>query len=203
MAVEQIFSPPCCYLALSSWLTALLVVDVLPKIELYYEPMPYDERKIFFDLGQGSQHVTTIDQLYQHLADRIRNELEACNAAIFIRDDATGNFNLRVLSTQGRAAETDPGGARLQLSKRAFVVRRLMNLSTPLVIEPTEIETWSQALNSLLPSLREERAGEHDVLRTIKSRILVQIKQKNELLEYCPLGQDVAVLITRFMIENS
>jgi hypothetical protein len=76
---------------------------VLPKIELYYEPMPYDERKIFFDLGQGSQHVTTIDQLYQHLADRIRNELEACNAAIFIRDDATGNFNLRVLSTQGRA----------------------------------------------------------------------------------------------------
>jgi len=161
---------------------------VLPKIELYYEPMPYDERKIFFDLGQGTQHVTTIDQLYQHLADRIRNELEASNAAIFIRDDATGSFNLRVLSNQGRAAEIDPGGTRLQLSKRAFVVRRLVNLSTPLVIEPTEIETWSQALNSLLPSLREERAGEHDVLRTIKSRILVQIKQKNELVGILSFG---------------
>ena len=55
------------------------------------------------------------------------------------------------MSGQGRPAETDSGGKRLQLSKRAFVVRRLMNLSTPLVIEPREIETWSQALNSVLP----------------------------------------------------
>src|SRR4030095_13487278 len=161
---------------------------VLPKFELYYEPIPYDEGKIFFDLGQGTQHVTTIDQLYQHLAERIRNALEASNAAIFIRDDATGHFNLRVLSSQGRVAEIDPGGKRLQLSKRAFVVRRLVNLSTPLVIEPTEIETWSQALNSVLPSLREERASEHDVLRTIKSRILVQIKQKNELVGILSFG---------------
>ena len=161
---------------------------LLPKIERYYEPTPYDESKIFFDLGQGTQHVSTIDQLYQHLAERIRHALEASNAAIFVRDDSTGHFNLRVLSTQGRAAEIDPGGKRLQLSKRAFVVRRLMNLSTPLVIEPTEIETWSQALNSLLPSLREERAGEHDVLRTIKSRILVQIKQRNELVGILSFG---------------
>jgi len=28
---------------------------LLPKIESYYAPAPYDERKIFFDLGQGSQ----------------------------------------------------------------------------------------------------------------------------------------------------
>ena len=161
---------------------------VLARIEHYYEPAPYDERKIFFDLGQGTQHVTTIDQLYQHLAERIRNALEASNAAIFIRDDVTGHFNLRVLSTQGRSAEINPGGKRLQLSKRAFVVRRLMNLSTPLVIEPTEIETWSQALNSVLPSIREERAGEHDVLRTIKSRILVQVKQKNELVGILSFG---------------
>ena len=161
---------------------------LLPRIERYYEPTPYDESKIFFDLGQGTQHVSTIDQLYQHLAERIRLALEASNAAIFIRDDSTGHFNLRVLSTQGRAAEIDPGGKRLRLSKRAFVVRRLMNLSTPLVIEPREIETWSQALNSVLPSLREERAGEHDILRTIKSRILVQINQRNELVGILSFG---------------
>ena len=63
-----------------------------------------------------------------------------------------------------------------------------MNLSTPLVIEPQEIETWSQALNSVLPSLREERASEHEVLRTIKSTILVQIKQKNELVGILSFG---------------
>src|SRR5262245_59931496 len=48
---------------------------LLPRIEIYYEPTPYDERKIFFDLGQGTQQVSTIEQLYQHLANRIRDAL--------------------------------------------------------------------------------------------------------------------------------
>ena len=161
---------------------------LLPRIESYYAPAPYDERKIFFDLGPGSQHVATIEHLYQHLAERIRIALDAGNAAIFTRDEASGNFNLRVVASQGRPAETEFGGKRLQLTKRAFVVRRLINLSTPLVIEPKEIETWSQALNSVLPSLREERASEHEVLRAIKSTILVQIKQRNELVGILSFG---------------
>ncbi|HEV8169477.1 MAG TPA: GAF domain-containing SpoIIE family protein phosphatase [Pyrinomonadaceae bacterium] len=156
---------------------------LLPKIEGRYTPAPYDERKIFFDLGPGSQHVATIGDLYLHLAERIRRALDASNAAIFTRDEKTGNFNLRVVTH-------DPNlhGKRLQLSKRAFVVRRLMNLSTPLVIEPREIETWSQALNALHPEQREERAGEHEVLRAIKSTILVQVKQKNELVGILSFG---------------
>lgn len=164
---------------------------LLPRIERYYEPIPYDERKIFFDLGQGTQQVSSIDQLYQHLALRIREALEASNAAIFVRDEETGDFNLRVLSKQGRIHDTEADqtvNTRLTLSRRAFVVRRLMNLSTPLVIESSEIETWSQALNSLLPTLREERAGEHDVLRTIKARIMVQIRQKDELVGILSFG---------------
>src|SRR5215216_6330864 len=161
---------------------------LLQKIERYYAPAPYDERKIFFDLGQGSQNVTSIDQLYQRVAERVRNALDASNAAIFVCDDASGSFNLRVLAAQGRSAETDLDGKRVQLSKRAFVVRRLMNLSTPLLIEPREIETWSQALNSVLPETREERASEHEVLLAIKSTLLVQIRQKNELVGILSFG---------------
>ena len=156
---------------------------LLPKIESYYAPAPYDERKIFFDLGQGSQQVASIDQLYQRVAEKVRNALDASNAAIFIRDDTSGNFNLRVLTGAG-----DPACKPLQLDKRAFVVRRLMNLSTPLLIEPKEIETWSQALNSVLPSTREQRANEHEVLRTVKSTLLVQIRQKNELVGILSFG---------------
>lgn len=161
---------------------------VLPKIEHYYEPTPYDERKIFFDLSQGTRHVATIDHLYQQLAERVRAALDASSAAIFVRDEASGDFSLRVLAVQGRPAETEPAGKRLQLNKRAFVVRRLVNLSTPLVIEPREIETWSQALNSVLPSLREERASEHEILRTTNSRLLVQIRQKDELVGILSFG---------------
>src|ERR1044072_6788186 len=161
---------------------------LLPKIGRSYAPAPYDERKIFFDLGQGSQNITSIDQLYQRVAERVRNALDASNAAIFVRDDASGNFNLRVLSAQGRTPQTDVDGKRCQLGKRAFVVRRLMNLSTPLLIEPKEIETWSQALNSVLPETRAERAGEHEVLLSIKSTLLVQIRQKNELVGILSIG---------------
>jgi len=160
---------------------------LLPRIEHHYEPLPYDERKIFFELGQGTRHVNSIDQLYQQLAERIRDALEASNAAIFVRDDASGDFYLRVLSSQGRPASSS-GMLRLRLGKRAFVVRRLMNLTTPLMIEPREIDTWSQALNFVSPSLREERQAEHDVLQTLKSRILVQIRQKHELVGLISFG---------------
>src|ERR1041385_4373116 len=159
--------------------------SLLPRIESHYAPAPYDERKIFFDLGPGSQHVSTIGDLYQHLAERIRRALDASNAAIFTRDEKTGHFNLRVVASTN---EADLSGKRLQLNQRAFVVRRLMNLSTPLVIEPREIETWSQALRALHTTQREERAGEHEVLRTIKSTILVQIKQRNELVGILSFG---------------
>jgi sigma-B regulation protein RsbU (phosphoserine phosphatase) len=170
--------------------TAFIIVHViarrslLPRIESHYAPAPYDERKIFFDLGPGSQHVSTIGDLYQHLAEKIRRALDASNAAIFTRDEKTGNFNLRVVAS----THEDLSGKRLQLDKRAFVVRRLINLSTPLVIEPREIETWSQALSALHAGQREERAGEHEVLKTIKSTILVQIKQRNELVGILSFG---------------
>src|SRR6185369_16465494 len=97
-------------------------------------------------------------------------------------------FNLRILSAQGRTAQTDVDSKRCQLGKRAFVVRRLMNLSTPLLIEPREIETWAQALNSVLPETREERASEHEVLLGLKSRLLVQIRQRNELVGILSFG---------------
>ena len=57
-----------------------------------------------------------------------------------------------------------------------------------MLIEPLEIETWSQALNSVLPSTREERASEHEVLRAIQSTLLVQIRQKNELVGILSFG---------------
>ena len=101
---------------------------LLPRIESRFAPAPYDERKIFFDLGQGLRNVATIDHLYQQLAERLRVALDASNAGIFVRDEASGNFHLRVVAAPGRTAETELGSRRLQLSKRASVVRRLVNL---------------------------------------------------------------------------
>ncbi|HET6862662.1 MAG TPA: SpoIIE family protein phosphatase, partial [Pyrinomonadaceae bacterium] len=161
---------------------------LLPRIERRYNPAPYDEHKIFFDLGQGAREVSSIDQLYENLADKIREAFEASNAAIFVHDEMTGDFNLRVLSAPGETKTKANAKKRLSLGSRAFVVRRLVNLSTPLTLEPHDVETWEQAVNSTLPSLRETRANEHDVLKQVKSRLLVQIRQKDELVGILSLG---------------
>ena len=161
---------------------------LLPRIERRYNPAPYDEHKIFFDLGQGTRTVSSIDQLYENLADKIRDAFEASNAAIFVHDELTEDYNLRVLSTPGETKTKTNAKKRLSLGSRAFVVRRLINLSTPLTIEPHDVDTWEQALNSTLPSLRETRANEPDVLKQVKSRLLVQIRQKDELVGILSLG---------------
>jgi sigma-B regulation protein RsbU (phosphoserine phosphatase) len=165
---------------------------ILTRIERHYTPVPYDEHKIFFDLGQGTRSVSSIDQLYESLAERIRGAFEAGTASIFVRDEDSGDYNLRVLAAQGNVpatgSKTKTSSRRLSLGSRAFVVRRLMNLSTPLTIEPGELETWSQALTSTLPSLRETRANEHEILRSVNSRLLVQIRQKDELIGILSLG---------------
>src|SRR5258705_5518364 len=161
---------------------------LLPRIERRYNPAPYDEHKIFFDLGQGTRTVSSIDQLYENLADKIREAFESSNAAIFVHDELAGDYNLRVLSAPGEPKTKANATKRLSLGSRAFVVRRLMNLSTPLTLEPHDVDTWEQALNSMLPLLRETRANEHDVLKQVKSRLLVQIRQKDELVGILSLG---------------
>ena len=107
------------------------------------------------------------------------------------------------MSGQGRPADTDSGRKPLQLSKRAFVLRRLMNLSTPLVIESREIETWSQALNSVLPTTREERASEHHVLRGSIREYWSRSGKRTISWEYFRLVQDVARFHTPMPIVNS
>ena len=166
---------------------------MLSRLEQHYNPAPYDEHKIFFDLGQGTRAVSSIDQLYENLATKIREALEANNAAIFVRDELSGDFNLRVFSGQVNSValctpKNGAPGKQIILGARAFVARRLMNLSTPLSIEARDVETWEQALNSTMPALRETRVQEHQILRLLKSRLLVQIRQKDELVGILSLG---------------
>jgi sigma-B regulation protein RsbU (phosphoserine phosphatase) len=166
---------------------------LLPRIERHYNPVPYDEHKIFFDLGQGTRTVSSIDQLYENLASRIRDAFEASSASIFVRDETSGDYHLRVLSGLSQPErvnrrDKDLAAKSHTLGSHAFVVRRLLNLSTPLTIEPGELETWSQALHSTLPSLRETRTSEHEILKLVKARLLVQIRQKDELVGILALG---------------
>jgi phosphoserine phosphatase RsbU/P len=173
---------------------SLIRRHVLPRIERYFEPVPYDERKIFFDLGQGTRTVSTIDQLYESVAEKIREALEVSKVSIFVRDEVTGNYKMRVLSEKGERSKAkekqseDGSKSAPQLNSKCFVVRRLAGLSTPLTIEPVDLKTWAQALHSASPTAREAREQERKILESISARLLVQIRQKDELVGILSLG---------------
>src|SRR5262245_31348711 len=55
-------------LTLFASLHSLIKRRLLPRLERYFSPAPYDEHRIFFDLGQEARSADSIDQLYQAIA---------------------------------------------------------------------------------------------------------------------------------------
>src|SRR5262245_24183870 len=71
-------------LALFASLHSLVKRRLLPRLERYFSPAPYDEHRIFFDLGQEARTAGSIDHLYQSIAARISESFEAGYVSIFI-----------------------------------------------------------------------------------------------------------------------
>src|SRR5262247_2266207 len=169
-------------------LHALVKGRLLPRLERYFSPAPYDEHRIFFDLGQEARTADSIDHLYESIAARIGESFEAGYVSIFTREEESGDYCCRVSSSRRLAVRTDGPGAvdeqaeePLKLSRDAFVVRRLNSLSNPLVLEAAELETWTQAFSFASPAVREARQREQEALRRIKAHLLVQVRTKERL----------------------
>lgn len=159
---------------------------LLPRIVRYFSPAAYQERQVLFSLGQEARSATNIQELYAAIAKRIAIAFEADNVAILVRSDATGDYESLVSSTH--SAGDDATEAKLKLPREAFVVKRLQGLSTPLVIESTEFEIWNRALDTGPSTMRDARVTERDVLRQLKSHLLVQVRSKDQLVGILSLG---------------
>jgi phosphoserine phosphatase RsbU/P len=176
-------------LGLFAWLHALVKRRLLPRLERYFSPAPYDEHRIFFDLGQEARRAGSIDHLYESIAARISESFEAGYVSIFTREEESGDYLCRVSSSQRAAfqsgeraaADEQAPGQPLKISRDAFVVKRLNSLSNPLVIEAAELETWTQAFSFASPVVREARQRERETLRQIKAHLLVQIRTKERM----------------------
>src|SRR5215468_1036247 len=175
-------------LALFAWLHTFIKRRLLPRLERYFSPAPYDEHRIFFDLGQEARSADSIDQLYQSIAARIGESFEAGHVSIFTREEESGDYLCRVSSSRPvglQSGERGPADEQaeqsLKLSRDAFVVRRLNSLSNPLVLEAAELETWTQAFSFASLAVREARQREQEALRRIKAHLLVQVRTKERL----------------------
>jgi len=147
----------------------------------------YDEHRILNDLGHAARAVTTIEQLFKLVVDKIQDALHTESVSIFVRDDATGDYVCR-LSHQADASTALSSARPLQLQRDAFVVKRLRKLGIPLGVGPEDFEVWAQALSSDVAARQEARLGETETLKSINTRLLVQIMMKDELVGVISLG---------------
>jgi phosphoserine phosphatase RsbU/P len=152
---------------------------LLPRIERYLSPVRYDERRILFDLSQEARQATDIDHLFGLIIGKIGEALQAEDTSLFVRNDATGDFLCRASSSQA---------AGLTLARDAFVVRRLRSMARPMEIGPQDFETWDRFLDSASAAQRSVREKEREALRQIKTRLLMPISSKDQLVGIVSLG---------------
>jgi sigma-B regulation protein RsbU (phosphoserine phosphatase) len=179
------------WLVLFALVHALVKRHLLPRIERYFSPVPYDERRVLFDLGQEAHTAASIDELYESIAKRISESFEAENASIFVRDEKSGDYLCRISCSQpdGTTNGADSEAKqKLKLARGAFMLKRLQSLSAPLVIEPTEFDTWERAFAGAPPQLRAARERERETLQRIKAHLLVRIRTKDQVIGVLSLG---------------
>jgi sigma-B regulation protein RsbU (phosphoserine phosphatase) len=173
------------------------------------------------DLGQAARGVTTIEQLFKLSVEKIQDALHTENVSIFVRHDESGDYVCEICSQTGATDEQQQqrrADQRLVLARDAFVVKRLKRLGIPLGTGPRDFETWTQALASDTPATREARLREIATLESIKSRLLLQVMMKDQLVGIISLGprtgdrpfsaQDKQMLMSEagqkaFVIENA
>jgi phosphoserine phosphatase RsbU/P len=179
-------------LALALGLLAVLHAAVkryiLPRIERYFTPVRYDERRILFDLGQEARRATDIDHLFGLIVGQIGDALQAADASLFVRDDATGEYICRASSSQATVAAeaTEP---LLTLTRDAFIVRRLRSMARPMEIGQQDFEAWDRFLDTASASQRSVRQKERETLMRIKTRLLMPISSKDQLVGFISLGE--------------
>src|SRR6266508_1191041 len=148
-------------LALLAALHTIVKRYLLPRIERYFSLVSQDERRILLDLGQDARRATNVDHLLHLIVSQIGEALQAADASLCVRDEATGDYVRRASSSQAtkQFAGNGPGGADgapgellpeslLTLARDAFVIRRLRSLALPLEIGLRDFETWDRFLAS-------------------------------------------------------
>ncbi len=168
--------------------------SVIPRIERHFLPTAYKEREILFSLGHEARLASNVEELFAAIAKHIADSFEADNVSILVCDETTRDYVSVISSSPAqvgkqRSATTDETpDSQVKLSRDAFVVKRLRNLSTPLVIDSRELEIWERAMEGGSARFRLARQQEREALGKLKSRLLVQIRIKDQMMGILSLG---------------
>ncbi len=156
---------------------------VAPRIDRLFFHQAYDARQIIAELAESLRATTSRPQLLELVATKIQSALHASNVAIFLRDEASGDYACGyycVYSFHNHSATPYPcdGG----LSRDFAAIRRMIKSGRLIDLESRdEFELEDGELSELSNEDRE-------LLRTRNSALLLPIVTKDELLGVISVG---------------
>jgi sigma-B regulation protein RsbU (phosphoserine phosphatase) len=168
----------------------IFVRRILPYLRKRASPVEYDYQRILLELGDSARHSNNLADVYKFSVNTVSRALEVDNVSILVRDQESGNFVVRSSSAQSAASadSSSPATEETVLSKDAFVVRRLNKLSAPMRIESDDLDVWQRAAGFIQGMNNPKREAERQVLQQLDSRLLVQIRSKDQLTGILSLG---------------
>lgn len=170
----------------------LFVRRILPYLRKRASPVEYDYQRILLELGDSARHSNNLSDVYKFSVSTVSRALEVDNVSILVREQDSGNFVVRSSSAHPTAS-TDPGNLAVEtadaaiLSKDAFVVRRLNKLSAPMRMSD-DLDVWQRAAGFIQGMNNPKREAERQVLQQLDSRLLVQIRNKDQLTGILSIG---------------
>ncbi|HTG14624.1 MAG TPA: SpoIIE family protein phosphatase [Blastocatellia bacterium] len=172
--------------AMAIGVLTLLNQRVMPIIDRRFFREAYDAHQILSDLGMEMRSVTTVRQMLELAVAKIQDALHVESINIFLRDRASGEYPCSISSsleaTGVSAADFD---SSLLLPADGYAAKRLRRSSLPLTVDLT---TWGQGIPTSDSAIVELHHQERDMLRRIRSSLLLPIATKDELLGIISLG---------------
>jgi serine phosphatase RsbU (regulator of sigma subunit) len=156
---------------------------VAPKIDKIFFHQAYDARQIVADLAESLRVTTSRPQLLQLVATKIQSALHASNVAVFLRDEASGDYPCVYFCVysfhQGYGLPYPCDGG---LTRDSAVIRRLAESGRMIDLEShDDLQSEDDDSNELSSADRES-------LRKLNSALLLPIMAKDELLGVISVG---------------
>jgi serine phosphatase RsbU (regulator of sigma subunit) len=156
---------------------------VAPKIDRLFFHQAYDARQIIAELADSLRATTSLRRLLELVATRIQSALHASNVAVFLRDEASGDYRCDyycVYSFHNRNAMSYPCEGRL--TRDSAVIARLIGSSQLVDLEGGDELRLEDGDSNELPN--EDR----ETLRKLNSAMLLPIMAKEGLLGVISVG---------------
>jgi sigma-B regulation protein RsbU (phosphoserine phosphatase) len=162
---------------------------VMPLIDRRFFRESYDAQQLLAELGQEMRTVATVPQILELAVAKIQDALHTENVTIFLRDVETGDYRCAISSRLAEdGASSSDINSSLALPTDGAIVEKLERSSSPLVVGVEGSRSLTAPLGQLEREMSGSRKQETEVLRRVRSALLLPVATKDQVPAILSLG---------------